>query len=417
MTCSPPGKFRRLGTTMHLANRAHLAKQLCTAAIFGLTLASVLDRAEVDRDLDLLELWSGVGSIVRAGSRRSYNARGFDNKNSEYEDITTPAGFKHAVNLVLQLVVGGLLWMAPVCSSFTFMNSSNCMRGPSNDYYGDTNYPPVIEGNLMARIAAFLFALAWARGVDVAIENPPGSCIWKFPPLKSILDGTNSTFELAAAATHRCAFDPLPPGERYLKKFKFLATAGWIHETRRPCSCGMAGHKELARNWIGKDGLKKVTGHSEDLKASSAYPDKLGETIIAAWHGSRLAPGVTESKPPSNNPWQHASSEDEEGAQTASSKPKEAAASTQTQSLCQCHSEDEADTHTHSWHQGHSKDDGNSQHSSQIAPLQRRSPSWEQCSSQDEDTKPVASKPRTKGVPLSRCSSQHAWQCCSSESE
>ena len=168
---------------MHLAERAHLAKRLCTVAIFGLTLASVLDRDNVDRDLHLLELWSGVGSIWRAGSRRSgVKSRGFDIKNSEHEDITTPAGFKHAVNLVLQLVVGGLLWMAPVCSSFTFMNSSNCMRGPSNDYYGDTNYPPVIEGNLMARIAAFLFVLAWARGVDVAIENPPGSCIWKLPP-------------------------------------------------------------------------------------------------------------------------------------------------------------------------------------------------------------------------------------------
>ena len=52
---------------MHLANRAHLAKQLCTAAIFGLTLASVLDRAEVDRDLDVLELRCGVGSSVQAG--------------------------------------------------------------------------------------------------------------------------------------------------------------------------------------------------------------------------------------------------------------------------------------------------------------------------------------------------------------
>ena len=416
MTCSPPGKFRRLGTRMHLANRAHLAKQLCTAAIFGLTLASVLNRAEVDRDLDVLELWSGVGSIVRAGSRQAYSAKGFDIINSEYEDITTPAGFEHTVNLVLQLGVGGLLWMSPVCTSFTWMNSRNTKRGPSNDHYGDTNYPSVIEGNLMARIAAFLFALAWARGVDVVIENPPGSSIWKFPPLKTILDGINSTFELAGTITHRCAFDPLPPGERYLKKFRFVATAGWINETHRPCSCG-TGHKELARRWIGKDGLEKVTGHLKDLEASSAYPDKLGETIVAAWHGSRLAPGVTESKPPSNNPWQHASSEDEEGAQTASSKPKEAAASTQTRSWCQCHSEDETDTHTRSWHQGHSKDEGNSQHSSQIAPLKRRRLSWEQCSSQDEDTKPVASKPRTGGVPASRYALQHAWQCCSSESE
>ena len=69
----------------------------------------------------------------------------------------------------------------------------------------------------MARIAAFLFALAWARGVDVAVENPPGSCMWKFPPFKAILDGINSAFELSEAITHRCAFDPLPLGERYLK--------------------------------------------------------------------------------------------------------------------------------------------------------------------------------------------------------
>ena len=250
---------------------------------------------------------------------------------------------------------------------------------------------------------------------------------------------------LAHAITHRCAFDPLPPGKRYFKPFRFTATAGWIKETRRPCSCGTARHKKLARSWIGKDGLKKVTGNLQRLKASGAYPDELGETIVAAWHGSRLAPGVTESKPPSgdadeegaqrmrlrrrvpkppgvteSNPWQHASSEDEEGAQTASSKPKEAAASTQTQSWCQCHSEDETDTQKkRSWHnkKKNTKDEGNSQHSSQIAPLKRRRLSWEQCSSQDEDTKPVASKPRTRGVLPSRCSSQHVWQCCSSESE
>lgn len=276
----------------------------------------------------------------------------------------------------------------------------------------------------MARIAAFLFALAWARGVDAAIENPPGNCIWMFPPLKGILGGINSTLELAEAATHRCAFDPLPPGERYWKKSRFVGTAGWINETCRPCSCGTAGHEELAHNWIGKDCLKKVTGHSADLTASNAYPDTLGETIVATWHGSRLAPGGTEFKPPSNNPWQHASSEDEESAQTAAPKPKEAAASTQTQSWCQCHGEDKMDAHTHSWrhqmrdswHQGHSKDEGNSQHSSQTAPLKRRSLSWEQCSSQDEDTKPVASKPRTRGVPASRYSSQHVWQRCSSVS-
>ena len=95
---------------MHLAQHVHLAKRLCTFAILGLSLQSVLDHENVNRDLHLVELWSGVGSIVRAGSRRpGVNARGFDILNSELEDITTPAGFKRAVNLVLQLAIGGLL--------------------------------------------------------------------------------------------------------------------------------------------------------------------------------------------------------------------------------------------------------------------------------------------------------------------
>ena len=70
-----------------------------------------------------------------------------------------------------------------------------------------------------------------------------------FSPLKTILDGINSALgELPEAITHRCAFDPLPLGERYLKKFRFVGTAGWFEETCRQCSCGTAGHKELARN-------------------------------------------------------------------------------------------------------------------------------------------------------------------------
>ena len=51
IACNPPGKFRSLGTTMHLAQRVHLAKRLCTFAIFGLSLQSVLDHANVNRDL------------------------------------------------------------------------------------------------------------------------------------------------------------------------------------------------------------------------------------------------------------------------------------------------------------------------------------------------------------------------------
>ena len=85
------------------------------------------------------------------------------------EDILTKDGFRAAVRYVLKLIVGGLLWMVPVCSAFSFMNSSTCKRSEANNWRGDTTYPPVQDGNLGADIACFLFGLAWAREVQVAM--------------------------------------------------------------------------------------------------------------------------------------------------------------------------------------------------------------------------------------------------------
>ena len=42
------------------------------------------------------------------------------------EDITSRVGFLRALGYDMRLKIGGLLHMAPVCSSFVFANSSNC---------------------------------------------------------------------------------------------------------------------------------------------------------------------------------------------------------------------------------------------------------------------------------------------------
>jgi hypothetical protein len=45
-------------------------------------------------------------------------------------------GFTNAVKLVMRLRPGGLLWMATVCSSFVFANSSNTHRNMNNPEAG-----------------------------------------------------------------------------------------------------------------------------------------------------------------------------------------------------------------------------------------------------------------------------------------
>ena len=86
------------------------------------------------------------------------------------EDITSLSGFRQALQYVLSLREGGLLMMAPVCSSFVWLNSSRCMRTAENHFAGRVSYEPVHTGNVMGEMAAFLFAVAWAPGVHVVLE-------------------------------------------------------------------------------------------------------------------------------------------------------------------------------------------------------------------------------------------------------
>jgi hypothetical protein len=73
-------------------------------------------------------------------------------------------GFRGAIALVLRLVSYGLLWLAPDCSSWGFMNPSLCKRSEGNGFVGDVTYSKVIEGNAMAESSVFLILLAAARG-------------------------------------------------------------------------------------------------------------------------------------------------------------------------------------------------------------------------------------------------------------
>ncbi len=89
------------------------------------------------RDLDVVELWSGVGSIACAGRAHGNQCQEFDLERLPgvtdiqgpgQEDITTPLGFRKALELTQRLREGGLLWLAPLCSSFVFPDSSRTQR-------------------------------------------------------------------------------------------------------------------------------------------------------------------------------------------------------------------------------------------------------------------------------------------------
>ena len=164
-----------------LSTVPQLLQGLC---VFGLTLEDALHLPEDAGPIrvDVVELWCGVGSIVAAPTATGYVVRQFDIHRVHAEDLLSSCGFVSTVRCVLAIRTGGLLWMAPVCSSFVFTSISECKRKEGN-WIGDVNYKPVADSNLHATVAAFLFALANLRSVLPVIENPAGSVILRFPLL------------------------------------------------------------------------------------------------------------------------------------------------------------------------------------------------------------------------------------------
>ena len=262
--------------------------------VFGLSVEDAVQKyGDVERNLDVVELWSGVGSVATAAQEAGFAEQPFDTSrvpgltDSEgprvTENILLESGFLRALKLTLRLRVAGLLWMAPVCSSWIFLAFSHTKRHKHDQYTGDLRRPNVRAGNDMARMAIFLYTVAFVRGVHPVLENPPSSVLFLFGP---VVTGLAQIASKHTAVAPHCAFSGGPRGSRFAKKFKFVSTSVWICQLARQCRCGGRGHTSLTSIRI-KDGIHRVDGCRDALKASAAYPRALGRAIIKAWSSGK----------------------------------------------------------------------------------------------------------------------------------
>ena len=243
------------------------------------TVAMVKDDKKTKRDLDVVELWSGVGLIAGAARDIGHEAAEFDIMRipghtnvagPRLEDITTNNGFNKALHLVLRLRPGGLLWMAPLCSSFAFPNSSKCKRTAA-DFKGDASYYPVEQGNYMAMAAMFFAQVALCRSVHLAIENPAGSTFWSF-----VKEFSNFLAQLPTHIVDRCAFDDGSFPKMH-KRYKISASGTWICKLGGRCACPGQRHQHLMY-----DAPRGRTG-TPLLKESGHYPQRLADRVIHLW--------------------------------------------------------------------------------------------------------------------------------------
>ena len=275
------------------------AAPFCHMVIYGYSLQRALNEfLTIDRDLSVVELWSGVGSVAAAGEELGLKCHQFDLLRKgpdveETEDMLTPQGFQVALQRVMRLKNGGLLWMAPPCSSWVFMNTKNTKRCRENPL-GDTSYKPVADGNLQAEIMIFFFVLALLRTVHPVCEQPVGSQMHSHPLIAHVAQMLKPTFAICA----RCVFDTKEFGSRWLKKFKFMGER-WVKHLAKKCACPGHKHADLVLKVMvrarGKVKRIKLTGKRAELTLSGSYPPSLGRFIVQTWNSQKDQDQAVES--------------------------------------------------------------------------------------------------------------------------
>ncbi len=259
-----------------------LLAELCAEfTVCGTTVADVVAKAALDppcRVLHCVEMWAAAGRVAAAAKDQGYNSATVEiQADPANQDLTSKAGFEYAVGLILQLAKGGLLMMAPVCSSWTFANVSNTKRSKTNPA-GDLTYPAVLAGNLMVEVAVFCMLLADVREVFAVVENPCSSLLFCYPPFALAASLLQDSGRGHFVTTDGCCFSPLPVGQRAKKPFKLFATNGtdWMQALAKKCTCG--SHIPLMLvNEAGQRSGGKL------LKESQTYTWEFAEAILRAW--------------------------------------------------------------------------------------------------------------------------------------
>jgi hypothetical protein len=142
----------------------------------------------VPRNLDLFEMFAGMGNLSFAFRAKGFKSEGFDVSSNPKEDLSTTVGFILALRGVLRLKIGALLWGGVPCSTWVYISRGTSGRSAWQPM-GNTTMPCVRAANLVTARFAALVLLAVARGAQWLVEQPGSSVMDlhdRFKAIKSL---------------------------------------------------------------------------------------------------------------------------------------------------------------------------------------------------------------------------------------
>ena len=220
--------------------------------------------------LDFAELFAGAGSVHRHMKELGYQGRAMDREYCEDHDILTPLGFVVAARIAASIRPGGVLWLAPPCSSWVWLT-----RGSSGRHLGamgDITQPGIVAQNALVERCMLLCELVHRQGAHYIIEQPASSVLWDYPAVHACLK--------RHGLQGPCVLDMGAYGGSSVKPTHLWGTAPYLQDLARRCNAADRARLEAegvktTRRWTDADGRKCCQG-TGDLKGTQAYPEGWG---------------------------------------------------------------------------------------------------------------------------------------------
>jgi len=227
--------------------------------------------------LQFVEYFAGSCTVTRHLQAQGYQGVPYDKLfNNVLQNVLCYKGFCFAMWLACMVDSAGIVFLAPVCSSWVWVcrsGSGRCAAFP----LGDTSKRFVRHGNAMVSRTVLLLWILEARGVFWVLEQPLSSLLYlhcRFQQFLRIRPVYRINFFMQSFAGNDDMHDVSPkPTVLYSNRSALMKIATRAQELQS-CSTARSSHTLC---YEAKNG--GVTGNKEALEASSAYPSLFGKTI------------------------------------------------------------------------------------------------------------------------------------------
>ena len=258
------------------------------AALGWISDDDIVNSLRVPRYKQWGDLFCGTGGIG-AGMRRIGLTRGtsldylLDPHNM---DILSPSGWASHIQACLAIVVFGLCFMAPPCSSFVWMSVGTTKRSTKKPK-GNCKLECVRNANEIVRRTVVLMKLCTFRRVQWVVEQPMTSSLWHLPCVANFFKSEPMIHNLPL---RRCflwmgAFATADDKYKIPKPTVLYGISPMLQklQTEKPAPMGGSIIVRTTMKWVIVNGKKKrvwrISGHHKLMKASAAYPRAFCDTV------------------------------------------------------------------------------------------------------------------------------------------